>query len=56
MKDKEYEAKRNQLIPEAKKHADKKIMGLEFESKELKSQCWNKLFHQKMNELAKERL
>jgi len=54
MKDKEYEAKRNQLIPEAKKYADKELIGLEFETKELKSGQWNKLFHQKMNELAKE--
>ncbi len=53
MRDREYERKRNALISAAERFADETI-GFRIKGEEKIAQ-WNRLFHNKMNELWKER-
>lgn len=59
MTDKQYEAARNKLIPEAKEHADKIAgprprKGVNKNDGQKRCNTWNLAFHTKMNTLARE--
>ena len=59
MKNKIYQEERNALIPEAVKYADAQAGPTKYDKnldeRHRWSFVWNKAFHNKMNELAKEK-
>lgn len=49
-----YEKARNQLIPQAKKHANRKVRHEDFEKEIDYNAAWSRAFHREMNRLAYE--